>query len=212
MITQYITKGFLIPISILLVFSAGSMSATTKTPTQDEVLNERNKQSKVVNTVSGPIQGEIQNEVIRFLGIPYAQSIEGRNRFAPPQPVEPWADVRQMDRYADSCPQQEQDPRSASPFTPAFQPPDYVEIGDDCLALNVWTPEEADGSLPVMVWLHGGGWTSGSGSPAIYGRRAAASCRVPRAQEVGGVAVGSAGVKLWHPRHHCCTGMGTGQY
>ena len=122
----------------------------------------------IVKTVSGRVQGESQNGVNRFLGIPYAQSIAGRNRFAPPQPVKPWTDVREAVRYADSAPQQASDPTSSTPVTPAFAPPDYVEFGDDCLALNVWTPEGADGSLPVMVWLHGGGWVRGSGSCAIY--------------------------------------------
>jgi para-nitrobenzyl esterase len=90
-----------------------------------------------------------------FKGIPYAQSIAGRNRFAPPQPVVPWSGVRQAVRYADSSPQPAS--QMMTPVTPAFRPPVYVEPGDDCLALNVWAPAGADGTLPVMVWLHGGG-------------------------------------------------------
>jgi para-nitrobenzyl esterase len=120
----------------------------------------------VVETRSGRVQGERLDGVERFLGIPYAQSIAGRNRFAPPRPVEPWAGVREAVRYADSSPQQASE--LTTPVTPAFQPPAYVQPGNDCLALNVWAPESVDGSLPVMVWLHGGGWTSGSGSCFIY--------------------------------------------
>ncbi len=120
----------------------------------------------VVKTLAGRVQGERGNGVIRFLGIPYAQSIAGQNRFAPPQPLKPWTGIRKAMRYADSSPQQVS--AMSTPVTPAFEPPAYVKPGDDCLALNVWTPESADGSLPVMVWLHGGGWTSGSGSCAIY--------------------------------------------
>lgn len=122
----------------------------------------------VRETISGRVRGERLDGVNRFLGIPYAQSIAGRNRFAPPRPVEPWTGVRETVRYADSSPQQASELAGPTPVTPAFQPPAYVEPGNDCLALNVWTPEGADGSLPVMVWLHGGGWTSGSGSCFIY--------------------------------------------
>ena len=126
------------------------------------------RRGPVRETISGRIQGERLDGVERFLGIPYAQSIAGRNRFAPPRPVEPWAGVREVVRYADSAPQQGSELAGPTPVTPAFQPPAYVEPGNDCLALNVWAPEGADGSLPVMVWLHGGGWTSGSGSCFIY--------------------------------------------
>jgi para-nitrobenzyl esterase len=158
----------LISLSFVLLGFFTGCTANRETEQKDEGMIEENLPADVVKTKSGRIQGEIQNGVIRFLGIPYAQSIADRNRFAPPQPVEPWTDVRQTVRYADSSPQQASDPTSASPVTPAFKPPAYVEPGDDCLALNVWAPEGADGSLPVMVWLHGGGWTSGSGSCFIY--------------------------------------------
>ncbi|MEZ5440136.1 MAG: carboxylesterase family protein [Lysobacterales bacterium] len=126
----------------------------------------RSSTGPVVEIATGRLQGQRRGPVQRFLGIPYAQSIAGANRFRPPQSVEPWTGVRQADRYADSSPQQPAE--MATPVTPAFQPPDYVRSGDDCLALNVWAPADASGPLPVMVWLHGGGWTSGSGSCAIY--------------------------------------------
>lgn len=135
---------------------------------QNESMENKKELTEVVETKSGSIKGEKLNGVFRFLGIPYAQSISGKNRFAPPQQVKPWKDTLEVKRYADSSPQQVSDPTSGSPVTPAFNPPSYVKPGDDCLALNVWTPKGADGSLPVMVWLHGGGWTSGSGSCAIY--------------------------------------------
>ena len=120
----------------------------------------------LVDTVSGAVQGVAENGVARFLGIPYAQSIAGENRFLPPQPVAPWTDPYVADRHADTAPQGPE-PVDGTPVTPAFAPPDYVEAGDDCLALNIWAPEDAEG-LPVMVWLHGGGWQSSSGSCAIY--------------------------------------------
>nr|WP_319483468.1 carboxylesterase family protein [uncultured Cohaesibacter sp.] len=122
----------------------------------------------VVKTKAGPVRGASLQGVNRFLGIPYAQAISGKNRFAPPQPMVPWTEIRDAQRYADNAPQPAQDIIGGTPVTPAFSPPSYVRSGDECLALNIWTPDGADGSLPVMVWLHGGGWTSGSGSCAIY--------------------------------------------
>ncbi len=124
--------------------------------------------NNVVKTKSGRIQGDNIGRVIRFLGIPYAQSISGKNRFLPPQPMEPWTDILQAFRYADSSPQETLTPTGDSPVSPAFNTPDYVKPGDNCLALNIWTPEKTDDKLPVMVWLHGGGWTYGSASSAIY--------------------------------------------
>lgn len=158
----------LLKIIVMSVFLKGCNDATSQAKQQDNALTKMSVPTEIVKTASGRVQGERRNGVIRFLGIPYAQSIAGRNRFAPPQPVKPWTNVLQALHYAESSPQQASDPTSASPVTPAFKPPAYVESGDNCLALNVWTPEGADGSLPVMVWLHGGGWTSGSGSCFIY--------------------------------------------
>ncbi|SOC00157.1 carboxylesterase type B [Rhodobacter sp. JA431] len=120
----------------------------------------------VVATRQGLVQGVTEKGVSRFLGLRYAQPISGANRFLPPQPVVPWSGVFVADRHADTAPQGPE-PVSGTPVTPAFAPPAYVKAGEDCLALNIWAPEGAK-DLPVMVWLHGGGWQSGSGSCAIY--------------------------------------------
>ncbi|NVO26683.1 carboxylesterase/lipase family protein [Donghicola sp. C2-DW-16] len=120
----------------------------------------------IVSTTNGPVQGISEAAVSRFLGLRYAQPISGANRFLPPQKPEPWTEPFVADRHADTAPQGPE-PVDGTPVTPAFAPPEYVSAGDDCLALNVWTPDGAK-NLPVMVWLHGGGWQSGSGSCAIY--------------------------------------------
>ncbi len=152
-----------------VLFTGCATNTEQETQMKFEFIVEKGRPTSIVETLSGPVQGENLNGVNRFLGIPYAQSIAGQNRFKPPQAVEPWSEVFIADRYADSSPQQSSlDPTMSTPVDPAFQPPAYVVPGDDCLALNIWTPENADGTLPVMVWLHGGGWTTGSGSCAIY--------------------------------------------
>ena len=126
--------------------------------------------SPVVKTESGSLRGETVGSVKRFLGVPYAHSIAGAYRFLPPQPPQPWDGIRDAVKYADSAPQPETQLLGRSPVSPAFDPPAYVKSGDDCLALNIWAPSHANSPrpLPVMVWLHGGGWVSGSGSCAIY--------------------------------------------
>lgn len=93
--------------------------------------------TSTVTVIQGKLEGMFNEAtgVHSFKGIPYAQSIEGRNRFAPPRPMKPWSDVREAVRYANSSPQQAEDPTGSLPVTPAFEPPSYVEPGDNCLAL-----------------------------------------------------------------------------
>lgn len=164
-----IVRKVLAPASVVLFsMMAGNGFAANGGNAKAEQLAGGFVMGEIVETVSGRVQGESRNGVSRYLGIPYAQSIAGKNRFAPPQAVTPWTDVFQAVKYADSAPQQASDPTSRSPVTPAFAEPAYVKSGDNCLALNIWKPEKVKKQLPVMVWLHGGGWTSGSGSCAIY--------------------------------------------
>lgn len=157
-----ISFKFMTSLSIMAFIFLSSCEATENKEEKKMTLQDK------VDTKSGPVKGEKVGGVIRFLGIPYAQPISEKNRFAPPQPVTPWTEEFEATKYLASSPQQAADPTGASPVSPAFETPDYVKSGDNCLGLNIWTPENADGSLPVMVWLHGGGWTSGSGSCNIY--------------------------------------------
>jgi para-nitrobenzyl esterase len=119
---------------------------------------------EVVGTTSGTFRGVVNNEGTRpvhvFKGMRYGADTGGANRFRPPQPVEPRVGVQDATEFAPSCPQ--------PPGRPAGWLPE-PSLGEDCLAVNVWTPALGDGgSRPVMVWLHGGGFELGSGSWAFY--------------------------------------------
>ena len=116
-----------------------------------------NPPTPVVTIRSGKVQGEIVDGIHRFLGIPYAAPPFGRQRFR--SPVEPasWDGVRPTTAYGAICPQTGGGGLGAVP-----------DEGEDCLNLNIWTPGPDAGGLPVMVWAHGGGQTTGTGASAIY--------------------------------------------
>jgi para-nitrobenzyl esterase len=111
-----------------------------------------------VEIASGRIRGGHSRGALAFKGIPYAGPVSGKNRFKPAPPVTPWTDVRDATRLG---PPAMQGPNT----TYGEHEPAYSE---DCLVLNVWTPAVKDGGKrPVMVYLHGGGFTTGSGGQNI---------------------------------------------
>jgi para-nitrobenzyl esterase len=112
----------------------------------------------IVSIDGGQVQGSVADGVASFRAIPYAAPPVGPLRWKPPQPVVPWIDVRDATKDGPICP----------------QPPDRWGIfaagttqNEDCLTVNVFAPANATGA-PVMVWLHGGGHSIGSGSQPGY--------------------------------------------
>ncbi|MET0920642.1 MAG: carboxylesterase/lipase family protein [Acidimicrobiia bacterium] len=134
--------------------------------------------SPVVKTSKGAVRGTVDEAVEVFKGVPYAGTTAGANRFRPPVPREAWDGELDATAYGASSPQ--------GTGSAAAMPEELLSIlgvladaheqGEDCLVLNVWTPRSGDGGArPVMVWLHGGGYTSGSGSSRVFrGARLAA--------------------------------------
>ena len=125
----------------------------------------------IVATPSGKIRGLSRDGVCTFKGIPYGAPTGGDGRFSAPKPAASWTGVRDALHFGDHCPQ------NAAPPTGAFS--SWAERtsvpSEDCLVLNVWTPNVGDGvKRPVMFWIHGGGYAVGSGSsPAYDGTRLA---------------------------------------
>ena len=122
----------------------------------------------MVETKSGPLRGSEKGGVLRFRGIPYAAPPVGSRRFRPPEPVEPWTEVRDATAFGAMAPQ-------VAGGLEAMLGSGSMPQAEDCLSLNVVTPACDDVARPVMVWIHGGGFTSGAGSvPWYHGNRFAA--------------------------------------
>ena len=113
----------------------------------------------VVETTQGKVRGARQGGILTFKGIRYGETTGGANRFLPPVPATPWAGIRDALTLPASAPQRPSSGRPLDAWYATIQP-----VSEDCLFLNVFTPGVGRGRRPVMVWLHGGGWASCSGT------------------------------------------------
>lgn len=116
---------------------------------------------EVLEVAGGRIRGRRRGGVWAFSGIPFAGSTAGAGRWRPPAPPSSWTGVRDATVFGPVAPQPPAVPGMTVPGDPAEQ-------SEDCLTLNVWTPAVDGGRRPVMVWVHGGGFTSGSGAGLLY--------------------------------------------
>ncbi|MEU9337199.1 carboxylesterase family protein [Streptomyces sp. NPDC048290] len=111
------------------------------------------------STTGGPVRGHLEHGLTVFRGVPYATAPE---RFAPPEPVPAWTDVR------DTVTDGPVGPQSPSHFDPVLGTPAPREQAEDCLTLTITTPAPDDRARPVLVWFHGGAWITGAGSLPWY--------------------------------------------
>ena len=112
----------------------------------------------VVRLRDGVVRGTVSAGVAAFLGIPYAAAPFGANRMRAPQAVPAWDGERDATAFGPTVPKGDYPPQYAALF------PEVVIGGEDCLNLNVWTPDVGAAGLPVLVWIHGGSFMNGSGS------------------------------------------------
>jgi len=122
----------------------------------------------IVETAAGKIRGAIQGKVSIFKGVPYGASTAGVGRFMPPAKPQPWTSVRDTLELGLRAPQQTAN--GPGGIAQEWAALDRREpMGEDCLCLNIWTPSPSRrNKLPVMFWLHGGGFAGGSGGHVAY--------------------------------------------
>jgi para-nitrobenzyl esterase len=136
-------------------------------PRAAEAAVESSTVTAVVDTASGRVRGVLNNGVHVYRGIPYGASTAGANRFMPPRKAEAWTGVRDAFQNGHASPQLAPPPGAIGWGLRGSAPQ-----GEDCLVLNVFSPgvsgDSAGRKRPVMMWIHGGGYTYGSGSSLGY--------------------------------------------
>jgi para-nitrobenzyl esterase len=169
-------EGILIIVTISLAFG---------THLRSQSIDSHNFSNDIVKTGDGLLQGIGTHTpgVTAFEGIPYAAPPVGKLRWQDPRPVDHWKGIRKADHFCANCMQspealQENPPHALRPsvWTKPFLIPANEPLSENCLFLNVWTPAHSvKQRLPVIVWIHGGGFQGGSGSVPIYNGEAMAA-------------------------------------
>lgn len=139
------------------LLASSAAACLLSTPTL--AATSRNRSTPVVQTTNGPVRGLVEDGGIHvFRGLRYAAPPVGKLRFREPQPPAKWTKVFEAQSFANAAVQEAKQ---------ADMPKDETH-GEDCLFLNVWAPAPAKTKKPVMVWLHGGGFSSGASSRPTY--------------------------------------------
>lgn len=171
---HYMKASFAFRAPLLILISAlfiQSCSSDIKTQSLAAKLgSSETSMPDVVRVKSGLLKGTESENVIAYLGIPYAKAPVNQLRWMPPQPYTKWDGIKDASHFANDCMQ--------LPF-PGDSAPLGEPVSEDCLYLNIWKAKNVKAKkLPVMVWVHGGGFVNGGASPAIYNGKAFAKSGV----------------------------------
>ena len=120
----------------------------------------------IVETRYGKVEGAANNGIHSFRGVPFAAPPAGEQRWRPPEPPASWPGVRAANGDWGKQAWQRVADNPDSPLSFVFNARNAAYRDEDCLQLNVWTPGLDDAKRPVMVWIHGGGFSGGTGGVA----------------------------------------------
>ena len=153
-------SGRFIMLLVLILFTVGCDSSSQKTEIKESTKAEVSEAPPLTITVEvngGTIEGVEQEGILTYKGIPFAAPPVGDLRWKAPAPVQPWTGVKKADAFACACMQASGSMGNTAP------------VSEDCLYLNVWTPaKKVNEKLPVIYWVHGGGYIGGSTSTTMY--------------------------------------------
>ncbi len=148
----------------LIFFTFACDSSPQKTEVRESTaaaekadISEAPPLATTVEVTGGTIEGVEQDGIFMYKGIPFAAPPIGDLRWKAPSPVEPWTGVKKTDTFCNACMQASNAMGNTAP------------VSEDCLYINVWTPaKKTDEKLPVIYWVHGGGYSGGSASTPMY--------------------------------------------
>jgi len=140
------------------------ISSASNAPEQDDddQLLQIGDSIAIAETKYGKVKGFILRGIYMYRGIPYGADTSGKNRFMPPQPPKPWTETLPAVWWGNTAPQI-MDNRYSNAYSSFVDHWNYDDVSEDCLKLNIWTPSVDSKKRPVLVWLHGGGYTNGNG-------------------------------------------------
>lgn len=144
-----------------LSVGASPLSASAALASTDDQILFVGDNIAVANTEYGKVRGFVLRGINQFLGIPYGADTSGKNRFMPPVKPAAWKEIKPCVWWGNTAPQI-MEKRYANAYASFVDHWNYDDVSEDCLKLNVWTPAIDSGKRPVVVWLHGGGFTNGN--------------------------------------------------
>ncbi len=155
-------KPLMLILGLILAFGFQNCNLKVKENSSDAQQLFIGDSIAIAATEYGKVKGFILRDIYQFRGIPYGDNTAGENRFMPPKPPKTWEGVYPALWWGNSAPQN-MERRYANTYASFVDHWNYDDVSEYCLKLNIWTPALDKAKRPVLVWLHGGGYTNGNG-------------------------------------------------